>query len=101
MHRTRRLRYAGLTLRRRWRRSATTRQTSAQKALIAVAYSTLARRAELIDLRIEDITFGAEGDGTVTLRTKGRDQKERYLALEAGRAIEAWLDFARINLRRR
>jgi integrase len=67
------------------------------KALIAVAYSPLARRAELIDLRIEDITFGTDGDGTVTLRTKGGDQKERYLAPEARAALEAWLDFARIN----
>jgi integrase len=67
------------------------------KAMIAVAYSTLARRAELIDIRIEDITFGTEGDGTVTLRTKGGDQKERYLASEARHALEAWLDFARIN----
>lgn len=67
------------------------------KAMIAVAYSTLARRAELIDIRIEDITFGTDGDGTVTLRTKGGDQKERYLAPEARVALEAWLDFARIN----
>ena len=67
------------------------------KAMIAVAYSTLARRAELIDIRIADITFGTESDGTVTLRTKGGDQKERYLASEARAALEAWLDFARIN----
>ena len=67
------------------------------KAMIAVAYSTLARRAELIGVRIEDITFGTEEDGTVTMRTKGGDQKERYLAPEARQALEAWLDFARIN----
>jgi integrase len=41
------------------------------KAMIVVAYSTLARRAEPIDVRVEDITFGTEGDGTVTLRNKG------------------------------
>src|SRR5690348_9649273 len=45
------------------------------KALIAVAYSTLARRAELTALRVKDVTFGEEGDGTVTLRTKGGEQK--------------------------
>jgi integrase len=67
------------------------------KAMIAVAYSTLARRAELIDICLEDITFGTEGDGTVTLRTKRGDQKERYLAPVARAALEAWLDFARIN----
>ena len=52
------------------------------KALITVAYSTLARRAELIDVRVEDFTFSAEGDGTVTLRTKGGNVHERYLAPE-------------------
>jgi integrase len=67
------------------------------KALITVAYSTLARRAELISLMLEDISFGAEGDGTVTLRTKGGDHKERYLALEARSALERWLKEAGIT----
>jgi integrase len=67
------------------------------KALIAVAYSTLARRAELIGINLGDISFGAEGDGTVSLRTKGGDQKERYLAPEARAALEAWLTAAAIK----
>jgi integrase len=67
------------------------------KALIAVAYSTLARRAELIELRVEDLTFGADGDGTVTLRTKGGHIHERYLAPEARAALETWLDQAGIE----
>ena len=67
------------------------------KALIAVAYSTLARRAELIDLRIEDITFGDDRDGTVTLRTKGGGVHERYLAPEARAALSAWLEQAGIE----
>jgi integrase/recombinase XerD len=67
------------------------------KALIAVAYSTLARRAELVDLQLEDVTFGDEGDGTVTLRTKGGHQAERYLAPEARVALEAWLTMAGIK----
>jgi integrase/recombinase XerD len=45
------------------------------KALIAVAYSTMARRAELVALRVEDISFGRDGDGTVTLRTKGGGER--------------------------
>jgi integrase/recombinase XerD len=67
------------------------------KALIAVAYSTLARRAELIALKVEDLTFSAEGDGTATLRTKGGHIHERYLAPEARVAVETWLDQAGIE----
>lgn len=66
------------------------------RALIAVAYSTLARRAELVDIRLEDVTFGDTDDGSITLRTKGGDVSERYLASEARRALEAWLDEAQI-----
>ena len=67
------------------------------KALLTVAYSTLARRAELIALRVSDITFAPEDEGTVTLRTKGGDHKERYLALEACSALRAWLAAAGIS----
>ena len=67
------------------------------KALIAVAYSTLARRAELVELRVEDLTFSADGDGTVTLRTKGGHLRERYLAREARAAFQKWLDQAEIE----
>lgn len=66
------------------------------KALLAVAYSTLARRAELTALRVQDLSFGAEGDGTVTLKTKGGEHKERYLAPEACEALEKWLTRAQI-----
>lgn len=67
------------------------------KALIAVAYSTLARRAELTALRVQDVTFSPEGDGTVTLITKGGEHKERYLAPEARNALEQWLSAAQIE----
>ena len=67
------------------------------KALIAMAYSTLARRAELTALRVEDVSFGSEGDGSVTLKTKGGDYKERYLAPEARSALESWLREAHIE----
>lgn len=66
------------------------------RALIAVAYSTLARRAELVRLEIEDITFSENGDGSVTLHTKGGGQSERYLAPEARQALALWLDRAQI-----
>lgn len=67
------------------------------KALIAVAYCTLARRAELTALRVQDVTFGPDADGAVTLRTKGGDYKERYLAPEARTALERWLKAAQIT----
>ena len=66
------------------------------RALIAVAYSTLARRAELVGLQIEDVTFSENGDGSLTLQSKGGGQSERYLAPEARRALELWLDRAEI-----
>jgi integrase len=66
------------------------------RALIAVAYSTLARRAELVGLEVEDLTFSENGDGSVTLQTKGGGRSERYLAPEARQALELWLDRAEI-----
>ena len=67
------------------------------KALLTVAYSTLARRAELVGLQVSDMTFAVEGEGTVTLRTKGGELKERYLAPEACTALQAWLVAADIR----
>jgi len=67
------------------------------KALIAVAYSTMARRAELVALRLEDMSFGRDGDGTVTLRTKGGSEHERYLAPEARAAVDNWCTAAGIK----
>ncbi|MEI6719170.1 MAG: tyrosine-type recombinase/integrase [Betaproteobacteria bacterium] len=67
------------------------------KAMISVAYSTMARRAELVGIRVEDISHGLDGDGTVTLRTKGGAIQERYLAREARVALDAWRQTMRIK----
>ncbi len=67
------------------------------KAMISIAYSTMARRAELVGIRVEDITVSPDGDGTVTLRTKGGAIHERYLAAEANRALRAWLGVSKIK----
>ena len=40
---------------------------------------------------------GREGDGTVTLRTKGGTEHERYLAPEARAAVESWCKTAGIQ----
>ena len=67
------------------------------KAMISVAYSTMARRAELVGIRVEDISPGLDGDGTVTLRTKGGAIQERYLAREARLALQQWRREMKIN----
>ena len=67
------------------------------KAMISVAYSTMARRAELVGIRVEDLSLGLDGDGTVTLRTKGGAIQERYLAREARIAIEEWRQAMKIK----
>jgi len=39
------------------------------KALLAAAYCTMARRAELVVLRVEDLSFNADtGDGVALIR---------------------------------
>ena len=68
------------------------------KAMISVAYSTMARRAELVGIRVEDLSLGIDGDGTVTLRTKGGAIQERYLAREARLALEAWRRAMKITM---
>jgi hypothetical protein len=44
------------------------------RALLAVAYSTLCRRSELVVLRHEDLQVDAEGLGTIIIRRSKTDQ---------------------------
>jgi len=69
------------------------------KALLAAAYCTMARRAELVALRVEDLSFNAEtGDGTALIRnTKAGREESRYLSREAVTWLRAWLDPAEIK----
>jgi len=69
------------------------------RALLAVAYCTMARRAELVALRVEDLSFNAEtGDGTALIRnTKAGREESRYLSREAVTWLRAWLDPAEIK----
>jgi integrase len=55
------------------------------KALLALAYCTMPRRAELVALRVEDLSFNAEvGDGVALIRnTKAGREQSRYLSREA------------------
>jgi integrase len=69
------------------------------RALLAVAYCTMARRAELVALRVEDLSFNAEAsDGVALIRnTKAGREESRYLSRDAVTHLKAWLDDARIK----
>ena len=55
------------------------------KAILATAYCTMARRAELVALRVEDLSFNADaGDGVALIKnTKAGREESRYLSREA------------------
>jgi integrase len=69
-----------------------------EKALLTVAYDTMARRAELVALDIDDITFLPDGTGRVLIRRSKTDQagegNTAYLARGTVRMLRAWLDAA-------
>jgi len=69
------------------------------KALLATAYCTMARRAELVALRLEDLSFNSEtGDGVALIRnTKAGREESRYLSIEAVTWLRAWLAHAIIK----
>lgn len=63
--------------------------------MLATGYDTLARRSEMVALRIDDIAAAADGSGTVTIRRSKTDQQGeghvRYLAPDTMRHVSAWL----------
>jgi integrase len=75
------------------------------RALLAVAYSTLCRRSELVVLRHEDLQVDAEGFGTITIRRSKTDQEGagQTIGIPRGngmcpvRALREWLDAAGIE----
>jgi site-specific recombinase XerD len=68
--------------------------------MLAVAYSAMLRRAELVALEVWDIAFDADGSGTVTVRFSKTDQEAeghvRYLAPFAVAVLNGWLEEADI-----
>ncbi len=80
--------------------AGTTTRDARNRALLAMAYDTLARRSEPVAMRAQDVAIGAEGHGTVTIRRGRTDQEgvgsERYLAPDTGRLIVAWLEGAKV-----
>lgn len=71
------------------------------KALLAVAYDTMARRSELVALRLEDVMVGSDGHATVTIRRSKTDQEgegaDCYLAPDTMGFVRRWLAAAGIT----
>jgi integrase len=69
-------------------------------AMLAVAYSAMLRRSELVALEVHDLAFDADGSGTATVRFSKTDQDAeghvRYLAPFAVVALDTWLKGAKI-----
>jgi site-specific recombinase XerD len=70
------------------------------RAMLAVAYSAMLRRSELVALEVHDLAFDADGSGTATVKFSKTDQDAeghvRYLAPFAVVALDMWLKEAKI-----
>jgi len=68
------------------------------RALLAVAHNTLARRAELVALDVTDLDWLDDGAATVALRPTKTDLEAgvdiRYLSPPAAEAVRGWLERA-------
>jgi site-specific recombinase XerD len=69
------------------------------KALLATAYCTMARRAELVALQVQDVSLNNEtGDGVALIRnTKAGREESRYLSREAVTWLKIWLEHAKVK----
>ena len=71
-----------------------------ERAMLCVAYETLARRGELVALEIQDINFHPDGTGQALIRRGKTDQEGQgraaYLSRETSRWLNVWLEHAGI-----
>ena len=72
-----------------------------ERAMLCVAYETLARRGELVALEVRDIDFHPDGTGRALIRRGKTDAEGRgraaYLSRETVRWLKVWLDNAKIS----
>jgi integrase len=72
-----------------------------ERAMLCVAYETLARRGELVALEVRDIDFHPDGTGQALIRRGKTDAEGQgrvgYLSKESVRWLKIWLNTASIN----
>ncbi|MDB6084731.1 MAG: integrase family protein [Gammaproteobacteria bacterium] len=62
-----------------------------ERALLSVAYDTMARSGELVALNVEDVTFYPDGTGRVLIRRSKTDQAGEGTTAYLSRATVGWL----------
>ncbi len=71
------------------------------RALISLAYDSLARRSELVALELADVTLTDDGTGTVLIKRSKTDQSGegsvRFIAHDTAEHIKAWIEAAAIT----
>jgi integrase len=72
-----------------------------ERALIAIAYDTMARRSEVVAMDVEDFGFMEDGSGRVIIRRSKTDQEGEgslaYLSPDTVEYLQVWLKRAEIN----
>jgi len=72
-----------------------------ERALLCVAYETLARRGELVALEVRDIEFWPNGTGQALIRRGKTDAEGQgrvaYLSRETVKWLKVWLEHANIT----
>jgi integrase len=72
-----------------------------ERAMLCVAYETLARRGELVALAVRDIDIHPDGTGQALIRRGKTDAEGQgrvaYLSRETVRWLKAWLEHAEIS----
>src|SRR6266852_3501449 len=72
-----------------------------ERAMLCVAYETLARRGELASLEVRDIEFHPNGTGQALVRRGKTDAEGQgrvaYLSRETVKWLKIWLEHATIN----
>src|SRR5271157_5364823 len=72
-----------------------------ERALLCVAYETLARRGELVALEVRDIEFWPNGTGQALIRRGKTDAEGQgrvaYLSRETVKWLKIWLEHAKIS----